>query len=327
MALPDYDRFTCNLCGQESSVPGDFHREAGFCSHCGANVRFRALMLALSHYIHGKPVPLSAFAVNKNVKAMGLSDAPHYANRLAALFDYTNFFYHTEPFLDICNIESRMVGSFDLLVTSDVFEHVPPPRHIAFVNSWHLLKPGGLLLLTVPYTTLPKTVEHFPDLYQFGIVQDETGSLLVNQTKEQTIEVYDNLTWHGGEGSTLEMRVFSEADLLQIISGSGFKNIRIWHEDVPAFGIHQAYQGCSYVITAVKDGSAKPVQSTQIDPYHANIYLEGTAINHFLPHPVTRVTGARAERAIAQWRNAQYPVPPSIFARVWRAIKNKFPQK
>ena len=31
--------------------------------------------------------------------------------------------------------------------------------------------------------------------------------LLVNRRRDQTIEVFDELTWHGGEGSTLELRV------------------------------------------------------------------------------------------------------------------------
>ena len=325
MILPDYDQFTCNLCGNASAVSQDFHREGGACSHCGSNIRFRALMQALSQHLYDKPVPLSAFTPDKNLKAMGLSDAPHYAKRLAVLFDYTNFFYHTEPFLDICNIENMTVGSYDLLVTSDVFEHVPPPRHVAFVNSWHLLKPGGLLLLTVPYTQLPKTVEHFPSLHQFGFVKDDAGTLLVNRRKDQVVEVFDNLTWHGGDGSTLEMRVYSEADLLQIISDAGFKDIKIWNEDIPENGILQAHQGGSFVITAIKDDKATPAPLTQYDPYLDNIYPEGASIAHFLAHLPVRISGDRAERAIARWRDNQHKetVSPYVITRVLRYIKRK----
>ena len=58
MSAPDYDQYTCNLCGKESAVAHDFHREGGACQNCGSNIRCRALMLAFSHYLYGKPIPL-----------------------------------------------------------------------------------------------------------------------------------------------------------------------------------------------------------------------------------------------------------------------------
>ncbi|PTN12843.1 hypothetical protein [Nitrosomonas aestuarii] len=325
MVRPDYDQFTCNLCGNSSSVSHDFHREGGACSHCGSNMRYRALMRALSQHLYDKPLPLSAFIPDKNFKAMGLSDASLYADKLATLYDYTNFFYHTDPFLDICNIENMISGSYDLLITSDVFEHVPPPRHIAFVNSWHLLKPGGLLLLTVPYTLLPKTVEHFPSLHHFGLVNDGTDILLVNRREDQTIEVFDKLIWHGGEGSTLEMRVYSETDLIQIISAAGFKEIKIWNEDFQENGILQSHQGGSFVITATKDENSAPITITHNDPYRENIYPEDMCIDHFLVHRPARVSGTRAERAIELWNTntPQHKTAPPVFTRIWLYIRRK----
>ncbi len=323
MSAPDYDQYICNLCGKESVVVNDFHREGGACKNCGSNIRFRTLMLAFSHYLYGKPIPLCNFLPNQNIKVMGLSDAPHYANMLTNLFDYTNFFYHTQPYLDICNIETMVTDNYDALITSDVYEHIPPPRHIAFVNSQHLLKPDGLLLLTVPYTMLPKTVEHFPHLYQFGFVQDQDGKLLVNRRRDGTFEVYDELTWHGGEGSTLEMRVFAEADLLQILTNAGFKDIKIWHEDVPEFGILQAQQGGSFVITALKDGDATPASITQHDPYYENIYPNETCIDHFLIRSPVRVSGKRAELAIAQWYKDQPISKPYTVSQILRYVKQK----
>ena len=323
MSAPDYEQFTCNLCGKKSAVVHDFHREGGACQNCGSNIRFRALMFALSHHLYGKPIPLGDFSSDRDIKAMGLSDAPHYADRLAALFDYTNFFYHTQPFLDICDIGTMATDSYDLLVTSDVYEHVPPPRHIAFVNSYYLLKPGGLLLLTVPYTMLPKTTEHFPHLHQFGFVRDKESMLLVNRRRDQTIEVYDKLTWHGGEGSTLELRVFAEADLLKILTDAGFKDITIWHEDVPEYGILQSQQGGSFVISAVKDETSTPAHITQHDPYSDNLYPEGAQIDHDLVHPPTRISGDRAKQAIAQWNKEQSNGKPLYISEAWRYVGQK----
>lgn len=325
MRQPDFEQFTCNLCGRVSSVSRDFHREGGACSHCGSNVRFRALMYALSELLYGKPLALTEFVANKDFKAMGLSDAPHYATKLAERFDYTNFFYHTEPFLDICNIGTSANNQYDLLVSSDVYEHVPPPRHIAFVNSWHLLKPDGVLLLTVPYTGLPKTIEHYPTLYQYKIISDDKGKLLVNRLRDQTFEVYDNLTWHGGEGSTLEMRIFCESDLLKILVDTGFKDVKIWKEDMPRFGILQAHQGGSFVITARKNGNAIPAPLTQHDPHLTNIYPQGEGVESFLGHVPGRVTGRRAERAIEKWVEEEGITfnKPSFFSKVINYLKGR----
>ena len=215
------------------------------------------------------------------------------------------------------------VGSYDLLISSDVYEHVSPPRHVAFINSWHLLKPGGLMLLTVPYTMLPKTVEHFPDLNQFGIVRDQQGLLLVNQRKDQSIDVYDRLTWHGGEGSTLEMRVYSEADLLQIIADAGFKNIKVWGDDYPEFGILQAQQGGSFVISATKDGNHIPIAITKNDPYIDNIFPEDAEVDHFLVNRPIRIKGERAKKAIAQWKDEKIGKAASLFSRIRRFLHKK----
>jgi DNA-directed RNA polymerase subunit RPC12/RpoP/SAM-dependent methyltransferase len=324
MSAPEYKQYTCNLCGKESAVVRDFHREGGACQHCGSNIRFRALMFALSHHFYDKPIPLANFSPNRNQKAMGLSDAPHYADKLKNLFDYTNYFYHTEPFLDICNIENMVLGSYDLLISSDVYEHVSPPRHVAFVNSWQLLKPDGLMLLTVPYTMLSRTVEHFPDLNQFGIIRDQQGILLVNQRKDQSIDVYDRLTWHGGEGSTLEMRVYSEADLLQIIADAGFKNIKVWRDDYPEFGILQAQQGGSFVISAIKDGNRIPIAVTKYDPYIDNIFPEDAEVDHFLVNRPIRITDERAKKAIAQWKDEKVVKAASLFSRIKRYLHKRF---
>ncbi len=323
MSAPEYKQYTCNLCGENSVVVDDFHREGGACQHCGANIRFRALMFALSHHLYGQPIALTNFTPDQNLKVMGLSDAPHYADRLASLFNYTNFFYHTKPFLDICNIEGMALDSYDVLISSDVYEHVPPPRHVAFVNTHHLLKPGGLMLLTVPYTMLSKTAEHFPHLNQFGVVRDQQGMLLVNRRRDQHIEVFDRLTWHGGEGSTLEMRVYAEADLIQIIADAGFKDIKIWHLDESEFGILQAQQGGSFVISAIKDGDRTPAAITPYDPYVENIYSEEAEVDHFLINRPVRITGERAENAILQWQNGKVTKAPSLWSKILRYLQRK----
>ena len=57
--------------------------------------------------------------------------------------------------------------------------------------------------------------EHFPDLFEFQIVEFGQDRVLVNRTRSGSYQVFDNLVFHGGPGFTLEMRVLSIADALR----------------------------------------------------------------------------------------------------------------
>ena len=59
--------------------------------------------------------------------------------------------------------------------------------------------------------------EHFPDLYDYSIAQLKNDWVLVNRTRDGRLETFDKLVFHGGPGSTLEMRVFSERTLKQML--------------------------------------------------------------------------------------------------------------
>lgn len=124
----------------------------------------------------------------------------------------------------------------------EVFEHVPPPVYRAFHGSFKLLKPGGLLVLTVPFTDIPKTKEHFPDLHQFKVVNLGEDYVLVNRTAEGRFELHNHLVFHGGPGSTLEMRIFSRADVVHLLEEAGFIEVQVHEESVPAWGIYSLHQ-------------------------------------------------------------------------------------
>ncbi|MDT8407509.1 MAG: methyltransferase domain-containing protein [Methylococcales bacterium] len=49
-------------------------------------------------------------------------------------------------------------ASFDLCTSTEVFEHVPDDRK-GFAELWRVLKPGGVLLFTVPFNGQPHTLE------------------------------------------------------------------------------------------------------------------------------------------------------------------------
>jgi len=231
-------KFTCNICGAEcerpATPPG---REVPGCSVCGSTVRLRSLIALLSREMFGVDLALPDFPVLKGVRAVGMSDPPELAQRLAEKFDYINTFYHQEPRLDIVHPQPDQLSRYDFILSSEVMEHVPQPVERAFVNLNRLLKPDGLLLLTVPYKIGGHTAEHFPDLHEYALAAPGGRTVLVNRRLDGSLEVFENLSFHGGDGSTLEMRVFTEAALKEILAGSGFAHVHIASENVPEFGV------------------------------------------------------------------------------------------
>jgi SAM-dependent methyltransferase len=230
--------FVCNLCGLANIVPVEaLSREVPSCAGCGSTVRFRAMAHLVVRELGLPDAPLAALPRRKDLVGLGLSDAAAYAVALADRFDYTNTWYHAEPRLDIAAIPAARVGTLDFLVASDVFEHVVPPIGVAFRNAHALLKPGGVLVLTVPFSLDAETVEHFPDLHDWRIEVEDGGHVLLNRTRDGRSQRFAGLVFHGGPGSTLEMRLFSRDALLRELAAAGFREVRVAGEPCVAHGI------------------------------------------------------------------------------------------
>lgn len=167
-----------------------------------------------------------------------MSDADCYAKLLAKKFSYTNTYYHCDPLLDITKPKKEWLGVNDFVVTSDVFEHVPPPIQLAFDNLYSLLKPGGVVIFSVPFNLEAVTREHYPNLYDFKVIQEASGEwALKNITKEGISEEFHDLIFHGGPGSTLELRVFCWAAVERHLLDAGFTDLRIHDESHFEHGI------------------------------------------------------------------------------------------
>jgi len=61
---------------------------------------------------------------------------------------------------------------------------------------------------------------------------------LTNTTVAGEHQTFDDLTFHGGPGSTLEMRLFSRAGLEREVARAGFARMRVAAEPYLPFGIH-----------------------------------------------------------------------------------------
>ena len=233
--------FLCNVCGRRNhGVP--LHqvqdREGQSCAGCHASLRMRSLMYILGAELFGSPRVLPAFPMDKAILGVGMSDWEGYAKPLAEKLGYVNTFYHADPRLDIANVPDEMLGRYDFLISSDVFEHIPPRElDAAFLNSRRLLRDGGVFILTVPFVKTGETREHFPRLNDFRIEEEGGRRVLRNRTVDGEDETFAELVFHGGEGMTLEMRMFSEPDLLRRLAAAGFSRVEVRIDHAPRFGI------------------------------------------------------------------------------------------
>lgn len=183
------------------------------------------------------PIVLPEFPMIRVWTGMGMSDIDDFAGPLAAKFSYTNTYYHKPPLFDVTRPDPTLDGKFDFIISSEVLEHVPDPVAPAFEKLYRMLKPDGVLFLTVPYSLKATTVEHFPSLHDFAVTALRDHWVLVNRSADGRLQTYDNLVFHGGPGSTLEMRVFNESTLRGLLQGAGFESIRIAGEACAEFGI------------------------------------------------------------------------------------------
>jgi SAM-dependent methyltransferase len=233
--------FLCNLCGMPNEgTLAELSREAPSCTQCHSNVRFRAMAYLVTREMLGRPAPLPDLPLRKDISGVGLSDTSLYASPLAEKFSYENTFYHADPRLDIADIDAAHEGRYDFIVASDVFEHVAPPVARAFANARRLLRRGGKLIFTVPFSLERETREHYPELFDWSIAGRDGAWTLVNRTQDGREQVFTDLVFHGGPGSTLEMRVFSREGLEREFRDAGFASVRIAAEPYLPFGVHWA---------------------------------------------------------------------------------------
>lgn len=249
--------YTCNITGNRFNLdPSEKYREG--CLRFGYNNRFRAICYIFCKLFYGECKILSNLEPNKKLKGIGMSDSG-WANIFKEKFNYVNTFYHTSPYLNIYNDDHvKNYSDLDFIISSDVFEHIDPFPSIqhAFNNLYKMLKPGGRLIFSVPYTHGDHK-EHFPNLYNYKLINKNGKYILENKTIDNKTEFFDNLCFHGGPGNVLEMRIFSKNSIINFLETSGFIDITFNDitEDMNKYGIfwsNNSENDISLIITAKK---------------------------------------------------------------------------
>lgn len=239
LVLPknSFHKFVCNICGRKTSFPRlEMMRETPSCVYCGSSVRFRSIIHTLSMELFGESLVIQDFPDRQDLVGVGMSDWDGYADRLGKKLNYANTYYHKEPLLDITDVDPSQSDLYDFIIATDVFEHISQPISRAFENVHRLLKPGGVFIFSVPYVE-GETREHFPELWKFTLREEGRSWVLLNETTSGQFQRYDTLTFHGGPGTTLEMRLFGRTSLMKNFTDAKFAQIRIHDVKINKFGI------------------------------------------------------------------------------------------
>ena len=213
--------FICNNCLaiRVSRINVD-SREGLICPSCGLNGRQRAILLVSQQKLNFKK-----YFQKQNI--VGVSDGLPISMAFKSRFGdrYSNFEFHVEPFLDITQLKPEFESIADVVTCSEVLEHVQPPVDFAFLGLYKLLKPGGWLIFSVPHTRAGSPhIEHFPVMVNSSLIVGDTP-ILRGTDSEGNQREFGDLVFHGGAGSTLEYRVFSEDSIKENLLASGFVNL------------------------------------------------------------------------------------------------------
>jgi SAM-dependent methyltransferase len=249
---PQWTPFLCNVCGTSNYLPlRRLSREDGHCAKCRCYGRLRSMMYAVTAQFSPDEIILARMKPRKDIRGLGCSDWG-YTELLAEKFDYVNTFYDHAPQLDLCNVDWSQwaPGSIDFITCTDVLEHVAPPIERTFDKMRRLLKPGGVAILTVPASLEPATHEHFPALHEWRIEGEGKQRVVVNRRRDGMIERFDNLCFHGGEGMTLEFRLFSRQGLIDSVQSAGLQVAAIYEQSIEAHAI--SLNACNFVLVAQK---------------------------------------------------------------------------
>lgn len=227
--------FICPVCEKLSyGSKASGLREGYNCRICGATGRERSVALAVKECANELKRDLKS-----EIMVVGVSDGGVTEKFLKSKYgvNYTNYHFHQQPHLDIKNPPLTLEKSAEIVVCSEVLEHVSAPVHMAFEGLFKILKPGGYLVMSVPHTDDSGVhLEHFPEMSSFEVDMSEAVPVLRGTDLKGEYFESRNLVFHGGIGETLEHRVFSESSLISFLYAAGFSKVS-WSQNSRIHGV------------------------------------------------------------------------------------------
>jgi hypothetical protein len=214
-------RGLCSICGSKGEFaprPGHSTREGFACPNCRAALRWRdQASIILDEFSKGRSISLPNLVASGRLNDKTIYEpALHgpFVNAFKKLPRYVRSYYWPERALgdtDANGIRNEDItkltfadNSFDLVLTSDVLEHVYDFR-AAFAEVLRVLKPGGIHVFSIP------NAWPFPD------------------ATEARVEVIDGVEHHikpaqyhrSGDGTPCIVYTDFGADLIDIIDAKG----------------------------------------------------------------------------------------------------------
>lgn len=206
------------------------------CVRCGSTVRLRALVAAFGREVLGTISPAPDFPVRPELRGVGISDQECCAVHFSRTTTFLNTWFHKEPFRDLMDASTFGGEQYDYVTCSEVLEHVDQPAETALRTIFSILRPGGVAILTTP-TIEGRTVEHYPALAGHDVALTPDGWRLRGRLRDGSAFESDSVLFHGGPGSTVEMRVWGSESLREAMTEAGFVDVRRHLAPTPSLGI------------------------------------------------------------------------------------------
>lgn len=139
-------------------------QQGHFCLNCQCNLRSRTMAGAVLDYV-GYDGTLETFCRSRQVKKFRILELNEAGGLTPWLMSMPNHTLAQFPDVDMQSLPYNN-ESWDLILHSDVLEHIPNPA-VALRECWRVLSPDGALIYTIPivYGRLSRSRQTLPPSY------------------------------------------------------------------------------------------------------------------------------------------------------------------
>jgi hypothetical protein len=229
----------CSICGK-LIIYLHINREGNRCKKCESYWRTRAVITALLMYWRKDyKVPLLKTYPDFSLSSVGMSDDVSITRFLPQFTMHTNTSLDSYPKLNLLELKPDQVEICNILICSDVLEHVVNNIELCFINLYRILKPNGLLILSVPLVRVQEKYssrniqnsdflktgmqEYYPNITEWK--HDEITDSILWTDSNNSVHRMKSPEWHGGVGLTLTFRLFSKNYIVRNLNTVGFRHI------------------------------------------------------------------------------------------------------